>query len=477
MKFAGWFLGWILLTVSLRAEVPDIVFILADDVAWSDFRCYGHPYHDTPNIDRLAGEGIRFTQAYAPAPICSASRAAILTGKTPARLNFEFVTKDKPGAQAFTDVKVPLQSPPFTMNLSLEDETMGEALGGAGFETGFFGKWHVNQHYKGYLGWSPTHGPLQQGFDEGDSDFGSHPYAYRKQKGLRDQPVPDGVFPEDTLTDKAIEFLSQERENPFFLYLSHYYIHDPVHSRCQWLIEKYRDRLPEGAFEIRASYGAMVETLDHQVGRVLEALDASGLASETLVVLMADNGGHPNYTTNAPLRGSKWNLYEGGIRIPMMARWPGRIPQGVVSDAAVHGCDWMPTFCEVAGVDAPDASIDGVSLVPLLIDPKAAIERSHPLIWHFPYYHPERRFETCPEEIGIGDYVTSQTRPHSVIRDGDWKLIHFYEDDQVELYNLEADLGEQNDLAAQKPEIAQALKGQLKHELEESDARLPSRKF
>lgn len=476
MKLFGRIIISLLIAVSVRAEVPNIVFILADDVAWSDFKCYGHPYHDTPNIDRLAGEGIRFTQAYAPAPICSASRAAILTGKTPARLNFEFVTKDKPGGQLFTDVEVPLQSPPFTMNLRLEERTMGEALGGGGFETGFFGKWHVNQHYKGYLGWSPTHGPLKQGFDEGDPDFGSHPYAYRKEKGLRDQPVPNGEFPDDSLTDKAIEFLRQDREVPFFLYLSQYYIHDPVHTRCQWLIDKYRKRLPKDSLGIRASYGAMVETLDHQVGRILEALNASGLASDTLVVLMADNGGHPNYTTNAPLRGSKWNLYEGGIRVPMMARWPGKIPQGVVSDAVVHGCDWLPTFCEVAGVDTPDASVDGASLLSLLTNEETSVERSQPLIWHFPYYHPEKRFATCPEEIGIGDYVTSQTRPHSVIREGNWKLLHFYEEDRVELYDLATDIGEQVDLAKEQSELAQSLKQKLRVQLEMVDARLPTAK-
>ncbi|MEM1297043.1 MAG: sulfatase/phosphatase domain-containing protein, partial [Verrucomicrobiota bacterium] len=171
-----------------------------------------------------------------------------------------------------------------------------------------------------------------------------------------------------------------------------------------------------------------------------------------------------------------WNLYEGGIRIPMMARWPGKIPQGVVSDAVVHGCDWLPTFCEVAGVDAPDASIDGVSLLPILTDPEASIERSHPLIWHFPYYHPERRFENCSEEIGIGDYVTSQTRPHSVIREGDWKLLYFYEGDQVELYDLATDIGEQGDLAVKQSKLAQSLKWKLLRQLAAVDARMPTAK-
>ncbi len=461
---------------SAKAEVPNIVFILADDVAWSDFGCYGNPIHDTPNIDRLAGQGMRFTQAYAPAPICSASRAAILTGKTPARLNFEFVTKDKPGQQQFANGEVPLQSPPFTLNLGLEEETIGEALASAGMTTGFFGKWHVSQHYQGYLGWSPTHGPLQQGFQSGSSDFGSHPYAYRKTKRLRDEPVSDGEFPQDSLTDQALEFLDHHKEEPFFLYLSHYFVHDPVHSRCAWLIEKYRDRLPPDAPGIRASYGAMVETLDHLVGRVLESLDQSGLASNTLVVLMADNGGHPNYTSNAPLRGSKWNLYEGGIRVPMIARWPGRIPEGKACDAVVHGCDWFPTFCEVSEMPQSDESRDGTSLVPVLANPGFELPRARPLIWHFPYYHPEKGFEKSPKEIGMGDFVTSQTRPSSAIRKGAWKLIHYHEDDRVELFNLESDLGEQDDLAKARPELAAEWKAELKRQLQESGARFPTPK-
>ena len=159
------------------AEPPNVVFILADDLAWSDPACYGNRWHDTPSLDRLAREGMRFTQAYAPAPICSASRAAILTGRSPARLHFEFVTKDKPGGQTLCQ---PLRAPPFTMDLPLEEETTAEVLSAAGYATGFFGKWHVSRHYQRYLGWSPTHGPLQQGFAVGDSDFGCHPYGYRK---------------------------------------------------------------------------------------------------------------------------------------------------------------------------------------------------------------------------------------------------------------------------------------------------------
>lgn len=460
----------LVLVIPAEAKPPNLVFILADDLAWSDVGCYGNRVHQTPNIDRLAEEGMRFTQAYAPAPICSASRAAILTGKFPARLKFEFVTKGQPGRQ---ELEVPLQSPPYPMNLPLKEITLGEALKAAGYDTGFFGKWHVNRHYQGYLGWSPTHGPLQQGFQKGDPDFGSHPYAYRSNRALKNQTVPEGQFPDDRLADKAIDFLKQPRNRPFFLYLSQYYVHTPVHSRCDWLIEKYQSRLPKEAKPSRAAYGAMVETLDHLVGRVLKAIDQAGLKENTLVVLTSDNGGHPEHTSNAPLRGSKWNLYEGGIRVPMIVRWPGQVKAGSECREVVHGCDLFPTFTAAAGSESLIGGRDGVSLLPLFQKPNAELERREPLIFHFPFYHPERNFHECPAKIGVGDFETSQTRPQSAIRDGDWKLLQFYEDDRVELYNLKTDLAEQRNLAKEKPETADRLRRNLNDRLDRMKARFP----
>lgn len=449
---------------------PNIVFILADDLSWADLGCYGNEVHDTPHLDRLASQGVRFTNGYAPAPICSASRSAILTGKTPARLNFEFVTKDKPGRQ---DFGTPLQSPPFTLDLPLTEQTMGEALGGGGYTTAFFGKWHVSQHYKGYLGWSPTHGPKQQGFPISDGDFGSHPYAYRKNKSLRDQAVPDGQYPQDSLIDRAVEFIRRDHAQPFFLYLSQYYVHDPVHSRCDWLKDKYAERI-SGDLPIRFAYGAMVETLDHSTGRVLSALDDAGLANNTLVVFMSDNGGHPNYTANGPLRGSKWNLYEGGIRVPFIARWPGRTKEGGELDSIVHGCDLLPTFCDIADVEPVGSDIDGRSLVALLDGESTAGQRDHPLVWHFPYYHPEKRFAQLGTEIGVDDFATTQTRPHSAIRDGEWKLLHFHEDDRVELYNLANDLSESHNVVDQFPAVATNIRSQLSAYLSNVNARFPT---
>lgn len=281
------------------------------------------------------------------------------------------------------------------------------------------------------------------------------------------------MFPQDTLTESAIEFLRTHRDGPFFLYMSHYFVHDPVHSRCQWLMRKYRRRLNGAGPDSRAAYAAMVETLDDLIGRLLLALQESGIAENTMVVLMSDNGGHPNHTTHAPLRGSKWNLYEGGIRVPLIVRWPERVPAGSICDTVVHGCDLLPTFCDIAQTTDIPASIDGVSLLPLLRQPGSAVTRTRPLVWHFPYYHPERNFTQSPQAIGVGDFVTSQTRPHSAIRQGQGKLLHFYEDDRIELYNIKHDISESHNAVSAHAVIAQELKSVLSRTLSEVGARLP----
>lgn len=450
---------------------PNILFILADDLGWSDPGCYGGKYFETPHLDRLASEGLRFTEAYAPAPICSASRASLLTGKTPARLQFEFVTKTTPGFQPMT---TPLRAPPYPLDLPLEETTIAEVLADAGYETAFFGKWHLNRHHKGYLGWSPTHGPRAQGFQVAEDDFGSHPYAYHRDRSQRTfVNASEGEFSDDGLTGKAIEFLKRDRSSPFFLVVSHYYVHDPVHTRLRWLHDRCLARIPAShpRREILAHYGAMVATLDHQVGGLLAALANEGLAESTLVVFTSDNGGHPEYAGNAPLRGSKWNLYEGGIRVPLIARWPGRIAPGGVCGFPVSGTDLFSTFAEVAEA-APTEASDGVSLLGLFRNP-ASEPGKRSLLWHFPFYHPETGFEEAPARIGEDDGVTSQTRPHSALRDGDWKLIHFHEDGRDELYDLASDPGETNDLSLTEPELTAGLAGKLRAALEESRARMP----
>ncbi|MCB1279867.1 MAG: sulfatase-like hydrolase/transferase [Prosthecobacter sp.] len=230
--------------------------------------------------------------------------------------------------------------------------------------------------------------------------------------------------------------------------------------------------MPAGTPENRIAYAAMVETLDHLVGRVLDEIDALHLTQNTLLVFLSDNGGHPDHTSNAPLRGSKWNLYEGGIREPFIVRWPGHVPAGTTSDTVVHGCDLLPTFGEIAGASPNVDALDGVSLLPVFKDPHATLKRTRPLLWHFPYYHPEKGFAKAPKTIGVADFVTSQTRPQSAIRVDDWKLLRFDEDNRVELYDLKTDLPEQHNLAASQPEVADRLHALLKAELKNRGARL-----
>ncbi len=462
--------GW---AAEQGATPPNIVFILADDLGWRDLHCYGSPWHDTPHLDRLAREGTLFTHGYAAAPICSASRAALLTGRSPARLGFEFVTK-LPTAKR--PAGHPLVGPPYPLNLPLSEITLGEMLGAAGYATGYFGKWHVSEHSGGYLGWSATHGPLQQGYAEGDQEFGLHPYSYVAHPSAKSTPLAAGDYGHDALTERAIAFLRRPRSTPFFLHLAHYFVHDPIHSRARWLVEKYAARLLPGADPRRAEYAAMVETLDHLIGQVLQALDDLGLTQNTLVVFTSDNGGNPQYSANGPLRGSKWNLYEGGLRVPWIVRWPGKVSAGVTSASPFIGTDLFPTLAAATGAELPpDVTLDGRNVLPLWrgqsSDP-SLVERA--FVWHFPYYHPETGFSEALVEIGVNDFAISQTRPQSTIHAGDWKLVHFYEGNRDELYRLSADISEQRDLTKQEPARARELRRRLDDSLRDMGARYPT---
>ncbi|TWT67202.1 sulfatase [Allorhodopirellula solitaria] len=454
------------------AAPPAVVLILVDDLGWSDLGCYGHPYHRTPHIDALASQGMKFTDAYSPAPICSAARASILTGKTVPRNHFEFVTKSKPGEQRI-DAVVPLQAPPLTVNLPLEERTIAEHLKDQNYLTAFFGKWHVSQHFGGrYLAWDPEYGPRKQGFQVAVEDFGDHPYAWRKKE--KPASLPAGVFPTDSLIDSTADFLRQPHEQPFFAMVSLYHVHTPVKNRCRWLVDQHRDRIPSDATnrKKRLEYAAFVETLDHHVGTLLDAIESSGEADNTLVLFMSDNGGHPEFCANAPLRGSKWNLYEGGIRVPLIARWPAKIEAGSQCDTPVIGYDLLPTLTDVAGAQADGG--DGTSLVPLLSDPETDFDRE--LVWSFPYYHPETGYVAALDEVGVNDFAVSKTRPQSAVRRGQYKLLQFYEDQRIELYDLSSDVSEQHDLSGTQPQLAEELARLLRATLDQMNARLAVRK-
>ncbi len=433
-----------------RQEVekqPNVIFFLVDDLGWSDMGCYGSNKNETPNLDKLAKEGIRFTNAYAAAPICSASRASIMTGKSPARLHFEFVSTEG----RITDR--PLLPPERTLELPLEENTLGEIAKNAGYKTAFFGKWHIAKHNGGYLKWSDTHGPLQQGFDCGSDNFGSHPYDKKNRELVN---LPEGTYPVDSLLIKSIGFLKgqQNSTQPFFMVFSSYYVHTPVVPNNSWLIEKYKKKLP-GASENEIKYAAFVETMDYYYGQLLDALKNYGMEENTIVLFTSDNGGHPAYTDNAPLHGNKWTLYEGGIREPFIVRWPGKAKQNTESSVPVIQWDIFPTLCEIFNTESP-ANIDGESLLPIIRNASPALKRNT-LYWHFPYYHPPISYEG--------------TKPCSAIREGSYKLIYFYEGEKCELYNLENDFEEKIDLSLEMPELAKRLKSKLMKELNNANAR------
>ncbi|QDU90930.1 Arylsulfatase [Pirellulimonas nuda] len=449
---------------------PNIVLILMDDMGWKDVGYAAGERAETPNIDRLRNSSMCFTRAYASAAICSASRVGLLTGQSPARARFEFVTK-WPHDRVSTSW--PLTPPPFPGNLPLETTTVAELLQGAGYRTAMVGKWHLNQHHVRYLGWSPTHGPAQQGFDEAIDEQGSHPYAGPPAAGAE---YAAGEYPRDQLTEEAVGYLRRQRSGaePFFLFLSHYYVHDPVRVSAAWMIGKHRKKLGPDASDAHVRYAAFVELADHYVGQVLDTLDACGLSDNTLVLLTSDNGGHPDFSTMAPLRGCKWNLYEGGIRVPMLVRWPGVTKPGGVCDAPVINYDLLPTLCEIADAETDDRTpLDGRSIVPLLRGESGESFHERPLYWHFPYYVPEQWADGLVRGIGVDtNSMRTVNPPHSAIRVGDTKLLYFYENQNTELYNLRDDPSEQSDLTPQQPERARAMKQTLMDHLHSVGARL-----
>ncbi|MCC7377273.1 MAG: sulfatase [Verrucomicrobiales bacterium] len=379
---------------------PNIVFILADDLGVFDLACYGRTEHPTPHLDRLAREGTRFTSAYCAQPICSASRAALMTGKSPARLH---LTTYLPGR---ADCRSQLVlHPAIEPQLRLAEVTVAEALRSAGYATACIGKWHL-----GGAGF----GPGDQGFDV------VHP-----GKANTTPSEVEGGKGEWDLTSAAERFVETHRDQPFFLLLSHNSPHIP-YAECP---ERVAAR--KGAFE--PNYAAVIESLDATVGRLMSTLDRLGLADRTLVVFTSDNGGlhvpelrHERVTHNGPFRAGKGYLYEGGLRIPLIARWPGQIPAHRVTDVPFLNTDWLPTLLELCGLRNPDR-IDGRSRAQFLLDRSRGPQGD--LCWHFPHY------------------TNQGGRPSGAVRSGRWKYVEFYDTGEVELYDLASDFGETRNLA------------------------------
>ncbi|MDC0307521.1 MAG: sulfatase [Planctomycetaceae bacterium] len=412
------------------AERPNFLIFLVDDMGWVDPECYGNPFHETPHINRLASQGMKFTDAYAACPVCSPTRASILTGKYPATLN---LTDFIPGHWRPWEKLV---VPKMNLNLPLAEKTFAELLKPAGYVSGSFGKWHLG---------AATHYPGQQGFDEFTVTGGRH-FA-PKFKTTPQEDVPDGTYLANYLTDKAEDFLERHQSDPFVLYLPHYAVHIPLEAEEE-LISKYEQKTKTDKRRVNnPTYAAMVEHIDHSLGRIMKKLDDLQLSENTVVIFFSDNGGlyqrfdkqGEPVMVNLPLRDEKGSLYEGGIRVPLIVRWPSKIAAGTVCDTPVSSVDFVPTMLELAGVDQSKVQIDGQSLVPLLTE--AGTLSREGIYWHYPHYH--------------------HTSPAGAVRAGDWKLIEYFDEGRVELYNLKDDIGESTDLAQQHPQKAQELQHQL----------------
>ena len=451
---------------------PNFLMILVDDLGWTDVGFGGSTFYETPNIDRLAAQGMLFTNGYAPAPLCSATRASIMSGQYPGRVHITgaFTYRGKPPAGP--DAKPvpnpvpqsPKSGPPWQKvliggqvpYLPLEIHTLAELLGSAGYATAHVGKWH--------LGEQPYY-PEKQGFD---LNFGGYREGWTRTHFFPYQihnvtEGTEGEYMADRLTDEAIGFLEKNKHRPFYLQLWHYAVHTPIEAKAEH-VAKYQKKVVPGAPHRNPAYAGMIQSTDQSVGRMMDALKRLGLAEKTVVVLTSDNGGLltlPNsdeyVTSNAPLRGGKAMLWEGGIREPFIVRWPGVVEPGSTCDVPVSSMDLYPTFAELAQAECkPDQPVDGESLVPLIKQTGSLGRKA--LFWHFPHYIPAFR----------GHHVT----PASAVRVGDWKLIKSF-DTGLELYNLERDLGETKNLADEMPEKAAELEKMIDDWLVATGASIP----
>lgn len=427
-------------------DKPNIIFILADDLGWAELGCYGNKFNETPNLDKLSREGMRFTDAYASAPVCSPYRAALMTGQYPARAGI-------------TDYLRPNDA----RHLSTDYVTIAEMLKRAGYATGIIGKWHLT----GYA----NHGakefsPNLHGFDEvivsenrgigGGSYF--HPYHFNREIRKR---LPGREYLVDRCNLEAVEFIERHKDGPFFLYLSHYAVHTRLSGK-DGLVAKY-EKKPGAGKGNRARWNnphlaAQLESIDEGVGMITDKLDELGLANNSVLIFTGDNGGEDRVTSNAPLRAGKSTLYEGGIREPLVVRWPGVVKPGSVCNKPTSNIDFYPTFLQFAGCRMDRSQhFDGVSILPLLENSKAELGRDT-FYWHYPLEKPHF----------LGG------RSAGAIRQVNFKLIEFFDNGQVELYNLADDISEEHNLAAELPDKVRELQKRLAKWRVEVGARLPA---
>jgi arylsulfatase A-like enzyme len=441
------------LSAAMAADKPNIVYVLADDLGWTDVACYGSKYYETPNIDRLASQGMKFTR-YHNCQNCQPTRAALMSGQYAPRTGIYTVG----GIDRFEWQGRPLRPVDNVTELPLDKVTIAQRLKDAGYATGMFGKWH--------LGNAGGYHPGKRGFDEAIVSMGQH-FDFATNPPVE---YPKGQYLADFLTDKAVDFIKRHKESPFFLYLPHFAVHSPHHAKENW-IAHFKPKAGVGGHN-NPTYAAMIASVDESVGRIMSLLDELKLADNTVLIFSSDNGGVGGYvregvkqagdiTDNAPLRSGKGSLYEGGTRDPFIVRWPGKVKAGTTCDVPTIHVDVYPTLLELAGGKAPEGYVlDGESMVKLFRERDVNLKRDA-IYQHFPGY------------LGAGP-GTWRTTPVSLIEMGDWKLMEFFEDGRLEVYNLADDIGEKNNLSQKMPEKTKELHNRLLAWRQEIKAPLPT---
>ena len=416
-------------TTSGQESRPNIIFILADDLGWKDLGCYGNKNYETPVLDALAGTGIRFTQAYAACPVSSPTRASILTGKYPARLKLtNFIAGNR------TDEASPVLPAEWKPFLESKEITIAEILKKKGYATGMIGKWH--------LGGQDSIAPWNQGFDYsrmiGKNGLDYYNYSIFLDSYKNEFTDHGTEYLTDKLTEYGVEFVEKNKKKPFFLYLAYSAPHVGIVPRSDKLM-KYFFKYQQAEEKFNPNYAAMIESLDEGVGMVIETLRNEGLLDNTIIIFTSDNGGlgldelGPIPTSLLPLRKWKGHVYEGGIRIPAIVSWPGKIKPGIISDFVFSTIDYLPTLCELAGIKQLPDNIDGVSILKEFLDPGLSGMAERPLYWHYPHFS---------NQLG---------RPAGAVRLGKYKLVELYETNDLELYNLEDDISESSNLSETMP--------------------------
>lgn len=472
--FAAFVICFTSIGFAQQSKKPNVLFIIVDDYGWKDVGAYGSDFYETPHIDKLAASGVKFTNAYTASPVCSPTRASIMTGKYPSKTyNTDWFGAPQPwNYQNHWTKNKPLIPAEYKPNMALEEYTMAEAFKDAGYKTFFAGKWH--------LGETEEYWPEAQGFDIniGGNDKGS-PSTGKKYFSPYNNPMmdngPEGEYLPMRLAKETASFIDQHTKEPFFAYLSFYSVHTPLMTTEELELKYLRKRAklnltdefePEYGNKNRttqahAVYAGMVEAMDTAVGIVLESLEKNSLLENTIIVFFSDNGGlstsEGSPTSNLPLRAGKGWLYEGGIRVPLIMSWKGAIPRGVENSTPVISMDFYPTLIELAGLKDPfkgNGDIDGLSIVPVLKGNTTSLSRDA-LYWHYPHYG------------------NQGGNPASVIQEDGWKLIYFYEDNRSELYNLKKDIGERNNLILVETEKADYLKAKLMNWLKNTKATFP----